>query len=31
MGQGAYTSIPMLIAEELEVGLSQIQHGACST
>src|SRR5207245_925751 len=25
MGQGTYTSIPMLIAEELEVGLSQIQ------
>ncbi len=24
MGQGTYTSIPMLIAEELEVGLSQI-------
>jgi isoquinoline 1-oxidoreductase beta subunit len=25
MGQGTYTSIPMLIAEELEVGLDQIQ------
>ncbi|WIW44918.1 xanthine dehydrogenase family protein molybdopterin-binding subunit [Bradyrhizobium sp. 62B] len=25
MGQGTYTSIPMLIAEELEVGLSQIR------
>jgi isoquinoline 1-oxidoreductase beta subunit len=25
MGQGTYTSIPMLVAEELEVGLSQIQ------
>src|SRR2546430_7412690 len=24
MGQGTYTSIPMLIAEELEVGLSQV-------
>ena len=25
MGQGTYTSIPMLIAEELEVGLAQIR------
>src|SRR5262245_36009628 len=25
MGQGTYTSIPMLIAEELEVGLSQVK------
>src|SRR5687768_15835880 len=25
MGQGTYTSIPMLIAEELEVALSQVQ------
>ena len=25
MGQGTYTSIPMLVAEELEVGLDQIQ------
>src|SRR5262249_7416283 len=25
MGQGTYTSIPMLIAEELEVGLNQIR------
>ena len=25
MGQGTYTSMPMLIAEELEVGLDQIQ------
>ena len=25
MGQGTYTSIPMLIAEELEVGLEQVQ------
>ncbi|MDN4987157.1 xanthine dehydrogenase family protein molybdopterin-binding subunit [Bradyrhizobium sp. WYCCWR 13022] len=25
MGQGTYTSIPMLIAEELEVGLNQVQ------
>ena len=25
MGQGTYTSIPMLIAEELEVGLDQVQ------
>jgi isoquinoline 1-oxidoreductase subunit beta len=25
MGQGTYTSIPMLIAEELEVGLQQVQ------
>ena len=25
MGQGTYTSIPMLIAEELEVGMDQIQ------
>ena len=24
MGQGTYTSIPMLIAEELEVGLNQV-------
>ena len=25
MGQGAYTSMPMLMAEELEVGLDQVQ------
>ncbi|MGF6307951.1 isoquinoline 1-oxidoreductase beta subunit [Bradyrhizobium sp. i1.8.4] len=25
MGQGTYTSIPMLIAEELEIGLKQVQ------
>jgi isoquinoline 1-oxidoreductase beta subunit len=25
MGQGTYTSIPMLLAEELEVGLNQVQ------
>jgi isoquinoline 1-oxidoreductase beta subunit len=25
MGQGAYTSMPMLLAEELEVGLDQVQ------
>ncbi len=25
MGQGTYTSMPMLVAEELEVELSQIQ------
>ncbi len=25
MGQGVYTSIPMLVAEELEVGLDQVQ------
>ena len=25
MGQGTYTSMPMLIAEELEVELSQVQ------
>ena len=25
MGQGTYTSVPMLVAEELEVGLDQIQ------
>ncbi|WP_342728348.1 xanthine dehydrogenase family protein molybdopterin-binding subunit [Bradyrhizobium sp. B097] len=25
MGQGTYTSIPMLIAEELEIGLTQVQ------
>lgn len=25
MGQGTYTSIPMLIAEELEIGLNQVQ------
>ena len=25
MGQGTYTSMPMLIAEELEVGLDQVQ------
>src|ERR1700730_2222131 len=25
MGQGTYTSIPMLIAEELEVGLGQVK------
>ena len=25
MGQGMYTSMPMLLAEELEVGLDQVQ------
>ncbi|PYP08241.1 MAG: aldehyde dehydrogenase, partial [Gemmatimonadetes bacterium] len=25
MGQGTYTSMPMLLAEELEVGLDQVQ------
>ncbi|MFX9711446.1 molybdopterin cofactor-binding domain-containing protein, partial [Acinetobacter baumannii] len=25
MGQGTYTSIPMLIAEELEIGLDQVR------
>ncbi|MDT1863075.1 molybdopterin-dependent oxidoreductase, partial [Acinetobacter baumannii] len=25
MGQGTYTSIPMLVAEELEVGLDQVR------
>src|SRR5262245_50959975 len=25
MGQGTYTAVPMLIAEELEVGLEQVQ------
>jgi xanthine dehydrogenase molybdopterin-binding subunit B len=30
MGQGTYTSISMLIAEELEVELKQVTGGACS-
>ena len=25
MGQGTYTSMPMLLAEELEVGLDQVR------
>ncbi len=31
MGQGVYTALPMLLAEELEVDLSRItvQRGAC--
>ncbi len=28
MGQGTYTAIPMLIAEELEVDLEQVNSGA---
>jgi len=30
MAQGTYTSISMLIAEELEVALSQVPPGTCS-